>query len=152
MRKFVIFISFLLVVTVVQAKEQRQGLNAPRLSEQDIEQLKEAKALLNDVDRKSLAQTIIEMEKTKYPQVNVQMRQAMARAYADIVKEHKIEGQKKREWLYSMINLNMAYLQFGGSQDPAGQSKSLNKLILRKLKEHLPSEMLNHPGFRCALG
>ncbi len=149
MRTIFILISILLVALPVQAKEGRLAKDVQQLTPSDIELLKEAKALVGNVDRKTLSQTIAEIERTKYPAVNVQMRQAMARAYADIIKEHNIEGQKKREWLYSMINLNMAYLQFGGSKDAAGQ---LNKLILRKLNEYLPREILKHPGFHCALG
>jgi hypothetical protein len=46
-----------------------------------------------------------------------------------------------------MVALNMANMQFGG----ASSDKPLNKLIVQKLKEHLPPNFVNQPGFRYSL-
>ena len=75
----------------------------------------------------------------------------MAKTYADIVREINVEGQKKKEWLYSMVCLNMAYLQFGGSQGKSGSTTELNRLIRQKLKKYLPPELLKQPGFAYSL-
>jgi hypothetical protein len=75
----------------------------------------------------------------------------MAKAYADIVRDQDVVGEKKKEWLYSMVCLNMAYFQFGGTQGPPGSATSLNRLIRRKLKEYLPPSVLKQPGFLYSL-
>ena len=51
-----------------------------------------------------------------------------------------------REWLYGMVALNMANLQFGGrSQD------SVSQMIAQKLKKALPAEILNAPDFHVSV-
>ena len=75
----------------------------------------------------------------------------MAKTYADIVREVNVEGKKKKEWLYSMVCLNMAYLQFGGSQGKSGSTTELNRLIRRKLKGYLPPNALKRDGFFYSL-
>ena len=140
---------FLLVVfTFLAASAHAQG-NFP--TSQDIERVRAVKALLYGIDTKSLQETIEELGKTRHPQINLQMREAMAKTYADIVREVNVEGQKKKEWLYSMVCLNMAYLQFGGGQGTPGSTTSLNRLIRRKLKEYLPPHALKQAGFLYSL-
>ena len=100
---------------------------------------------------KSLWESISELEKTRHPEINLEMKEAMARTYVDIVKEINVQGQKKKEWLYSMVCLNMAYLQFGGSQGKPGSTTELNRLIRQKLKEYLPPNALQQPGYVYSL-
>jgi hypothetical protein len=114
-----------------------------RLQTQEIERLKAVKAILREVDPKPLALTIKELENTGNPRLHLILREAMAHTYADIVRAQNVEGKGKKEWLYSTITLNMAYLQFGGTKtrDP------LNALIVRTLREHLPEGVFTEPGF-----
>lgn len=142
---FVIF----LFLTVCAHAEEKYGRG--HLTVQEIERVKVFKGLLDDVDKKSLRQTIEALEKTGNPPLYLQMREAMAKTYADIVREQNVEGQKKKEWLYSMVTLNMAYLQFAGTQDAAGHATSLNRLIRRKLKAYLPPDVFHQPGFHYSL-
>jgi len=141
---FSFFIVSLLFISTAHAQEDyRSGyLTAP-----EIQRVKAVKELLGDVDKSSMRETIKELEKTKHPQTNLEMREAMARTYTDIVKEIGVDGQKKKEWLYSMVCLNMAYLQFGGSQGKYGSTTELNRLIRQKLKEYLPADVLDRSGF-----
>jgi hypothetical protein len=98
-----------------------------------------------------LRATIDEVEKAPHPLINLQMKEAMAKAYTDIVKEINVEGQKKKEWLYSMVCLNMAYLQFGGSPGKYGSTTELNRLIRQKIIQYLPVNALKQPGFVYSL-
>jgi len=109
------------------------------------------KELLNGVDKKSLQETIHDIEKSRHPQISLETQEAMAMAYTDIVKEIDVQGQKKKEWLYSMVCLNMAYLQFGGSQGKYGSTTELNRLIRQKLIKYLPPNALKQPGFVYSL-
>ncbi len=119
------------------------SVHAGHLNETDIARLKAAKQLTRDVDQKPLQQSIKELERTPHPLLNLHMKEAMARTYADIVRDQNIDGQKRKDWLYSMVTLNMAYLQFGGSSN----TDPLNKMICRKLKEYLPKDILKDPDF-----
>ena len=122
-----------------------------KVSTQDTERIATYKALIKDVDHKSLAQTITELEQTKYVHVTIAMREAMARTYTDIVKDQQVTGLKKKEWLYSMVNLNMAYLQFVGVKGSTKNTEPLNRLIRQKLREYLPVNITNQPGFHCSI-
>ncbi len=116
------------------------------LTPQQIERVQVCKRLLLEVDSKPLPKTIVELEHTPYPEENLQIMEAVAMTYADIVKEQTVDDDKNKKWLYGMIMLNMAYLQLGGDQYAVGGNAPLNRLICRKLREHLPPDLLNHPG------
>ena len=141
-------IIFMFLAISAQAQEH---INTRHLTSSDIERVRVVKGLLGGVDKKSVQETIHELEKSRRPQINLEMQEAMAKAYVDIVKEINVEGQKKKEWLYSMVCLNMAYLQFGGAPGKAGSTTELNRLIRRKLIEHLPPNALKQPGFVYSL-
>ena len=143
-----VLIVFIFLAASVHAE---QGYKPKHLTALDIERVKAVKALLSGVDTQSLQETINELEKSRHPHSNLIMKEAMAKAYTDIVQEINVEGQKKKEWLYSMVCLNMAYLQFGGSQGAPGSTTELNRLIRKKLKEYLPPNALNQPGFFYSL-
>jgi len=128
-----------------------KNFTSRHLTEQEIQRVKAVKQLLHGIDSKSLQQTIDDLGKTHYPQVNLEIREAMAKTYADLVKEYNVVGQKKKDWLYSMVCLNMAYIQFGGGQGNSANSTSLNRLIYRKLKEYLPLHALKQHGLLYSL-
>lgn len=135
MNKFFLglFIVFLLVPSLAAGQT--------RLTSAQIERLKASRQLLADVDDRSLEAGLAGLERSDFPEENLQILEAIARTYADIVKEQNVIEQKNKEWLYSMITLNAAYLQLGGIQ--AGQSgdTALNKLIRAKLKKYLSPEL-----------
>ena len=113
----------------------------------EVQRVRALKELLGGVDSKTLQQTVDELEKADYPRVNLDMKEAITKTYADIVRDKNVIDQEERVWLYSMVTLNMAYLQLGGTQDKAGSTGPLNQLIRRKLREYLPPEIFNRPGF-----
>lgn len=120
-----------------------------QLTAVDIERVKAFKQLSSDVDKKSLSQIIDEIQTADNPQLELAMQEAIAKTYCDVAKEQNVVEQKQKEWLYSMVTMNMAYLQFGAKQDDSGNA--LNRLVRRKLREYLPPEVLNQPGFQVNL-
>jgi hypothetical protein len=145
-------IFFLIVLLLLPASVRADGdYRLKHLTASELERVKAVKELLSDVDTRSFKDTVHELEKARDPQISLEMKEAMARAYTDIVKEIKVEGQKKKEWLYSMVCLNMAYLQFGGSQGKYGTTTELNRLIRQKLIHYLPQNALKQPGFVYSL-
>lgn len=127
------------------------SVRAEYLTGQEIQRVKAVKQVLSGVDGKSLQQTIDELGKTRYPHLNLIMREAMARTYVDIVRDNNVVEQKKKAWLYSMVCLNMAYVQFAGFQGSRTSATALNRLIRRKLREYLPADILKQPGFFYSL-
>jgi len=141
---FIPLIILLFLATSVQAQV---NYNTRYLTAQEIQRVKVVKELLDGIDKKTLLQTVAELEKSRHPQISLEMQEAMAKTYTDIVKEINVVGQKKKEWLYSMVCLNMAYLQFGGNaQGKYGSTTELNRLIRRKLNEYMPPHVLEHLG------
>jgi hypothetical protein len=120
------------------------------LNEQEIERVRAFKQLIQEVDKKSLQQTIDDLEETGNPLLNLQIKEAMAKTYADIVREQNVTDPEQKEWLYSMVAMNMAYLQFGAMQDAS--DNGLNSLIRRKLKQYLPTSIFTQPGFHFSPG
>ncbi|MBF0511753.1 MAG: hypothetical protein HQL13_05415 [Candidatus Omnitrophica bacterium] len=144
---------FLLLLCVVgtTANTFAEGYGR-HLTSLQIERVRAVKTILEGVDKKSLSDTIHEIEKNRHPEVSLQMKEAMAQTYADIVREIDVRDKKKKEWLYSMVCLNMAYLQFGGSsKNKPGSTTELNRLIRQKLVKYLPSDIVNSQGFLYVL-
>jgi len=145
------FIPLCVLLFISASVHAQENYRAAYLTQQEIQRIKAVKELLYGIDKKSLRETIKEVESSKHPQFDLEMKEAMAGAYTDIVREMNVEGQKKKEWLYSMVCLNMAYLQFGGAQGKSGSTTELNRLIRQKLIAHLPVNALKQPGFVYSL-
>lgn len=143
---YICVIILILFVTPSLASSKTRNLT---LNQEDIEELTKIKGMVKDVDHKPLAQWIKEVEKTQYPRLNIVIKEAMAKAYVDIVKEQAVVDIKKKEWLYSMVALNMAYLQFGGGD--SNHAPDLDRLIRRKLKGYLPAGIVSEQGFHYSL-
>ena len=128
-----------------------QAQSGRLLTGDQIQRLKAVKQTLSAVDRTSLQETLRELQRSRHPLINLEMKEAMAKTYADIVIDLNVDGQKKKEWLYSMICLNMAYLQFGGNKGKPGSTTELNRLIRLKLLKYLSPGVLKQPGFFYSL-
>ncbi|OGX06981.1 MAG: hypothetical protein A2Z88_04225 [Omnitrophica WOR_2 bacterium GWA2_47_8] len=142
---------FILLVFAPLAQAKERGAAASincrqELSDQDIERVKASRDLLQGTDPRSLPKTLRELNRTNCPQIHAIIMEAIARTYVDIVREQKVVEQKKKDWLYSMVKLNMAYLQLTGGTYK-GDNNSLNRSIRFRLKEYLPAGILTHPGF-----
>jgi len=124
----------------------RKAVVRVRLTPEEIERVRAFKQLTAEVDKKTIEQTVEELETADNSALELQKHEAIAKAYAEVVVEKKVTDLKQKEWLYSMVAINMAYLQFGAQVDDSGNA--LNRLIRRKIRENLPPEALNHPGFR----
>lgn len=141
---------FLVIFMLLAGSASADGNYKNRLTGQEIERVKALKELLVGVDTQPMWKTIDELERSRHPLVNIEMKEAAAKTYIDIIQEFKVESQRKK-WLYSMVCLNMAYLQFGGSQGNPGSATELNRLIRQKIKEYLPANILKQPGFIYSL-
>ena len=113
------------------------------LTQEQVQRLKECERLLDGVSKETLAKRIDGLEQSRYQEEDLRILEAMARTYAEIVQEQQVIGQEKKEWLYNMIALNMAYLQMGGLDVHKSSETALNKLIQSKLRRYLPADLTN---------
>ncbi len=130
-------------MTVAHAKE--------RLTTKDIDRIKAYKHLVADVDTNSVGKTVTMLERSDNPRLNLTLKEAIARTYAEIVLEQGISDSKKKIWLYSMVGLNMAYFQFAGSNAAQKNVSDLNRMIRGKLRKHLPEDIFEQPGFNAPI-
>lgn len=112
----------------------------------ELERLKALKDLARDVDRESLSEAIDDLARADDLEIALLMRESVAKTYDDIVRERNVVDQDQKEWLYSMVKLNMAYLQLSAAYDNSGNA--LNRLIRQKLLYYLPAGIVNDPRFR----
>lgn len=120
------------------------------LTQAQTDRVRAYKQLIKEADPKTLAQSVAELEKSASPEMNLQIKEAVAQTYAALVVEHKVKGKANKEWLLSMVTLNMAYLQFEGDANSA-QAAPLDILIRQKLKAALRPGTLDHKDFHHSL-
>lgn len=136
-----------LAIMVVLILGMYTQVQAAPLGQDDIKRLKSVVGILQEVDHKSLSQAILEVEKSPFPKTSLFIKEATAQTYASLIEEQNVQVQSKKEWLLSVIQLNMAYLQFVGTAHKAKADSELNALIRRKLKKFLPVDIDNQLGF-----
>ena len=141
--------SFLLWPLDVQAQyedAEYDSYDLGRLTAQQLERLKVCKRLLQEVDHKSVEETATDLESNPYSEENLQILEAIAKTYDDIVREKNVVEMRHKNGLYEMITMNMAYFQLGGVNSGTGTRGPLYYLIQKKLKQYLPSDLLKHSG------
>ena len=132
MRKTLVIVLFFLMFAV--------SVHAQPSSAQ-LERVMAVRELLQEADNKSLEETLEQLRASTYLEGNLQIMEAVAATYRDMVEEYQVEGQAKKEWLHSIVLLNMAYFQMGGSGEEENDT-GLNIVIRRKLKQYLPADLL----------
>ncbi len=137
MKEFFLVVIVLLFTALAQAES---------FSPAQIERIKVFKQRLGDVDKKTLNKTIAELQKAQDPQLALELQEVMAQVYTEIVTEKDVHKPADREWLYAMVTLNMANLQFNGRS-----TYPLSGLIVKKLKEHLSPNVLSNPHFHVSV-
>ena len=124
-------------------------VHAAPLTQAQIERVKAAKQLLDAADPRTVKEIIEELSQTRFTEGNLQILEAVAQTYRDMLLEYPQAAQGKKEWLHSIIRLNMAYFQFGGSSEQ--NDSGLNITIRRKLKKYLSPKLLSDPNLFYSL-
>jgi len=151
--RLIIFLILFLTPPVFAAeKYSSEGQDSYALSfltPEQVERLKECRHILRNVDQRPFSAVVKDLKKSGRPEANLQILEATAKTYADIVEEQNVTTIKSKEFLYSMVQLNMAFLQLGGDARNVGGGKDgpLNRLICRKLKIYLPPELFSSGAF-----
>ena len=131
----IVFLNFFILGGTTQADE---------LTSQQITRVATVKNLLGSIEKRSSDELAKHIGKTHSTELQLQIWEAVAVTYKDMIKQYGVETQERREWLYSMIQLNMAYFRLGGEQEESTTDTALNLTIRRKLKEHLPANFFSN--------
>lgn len=139
MKKILWLILFALIASPAYSK-------GSKLSAEQVERVKVFKAQIAEVDKKTLAKTIAEIERTNDPHMVLQIQEAIAKVYSDIVADQAIKDKVTKEWLYSTVSMNMANIQFGGRV-----GGSVNRMITGRLQKALPNGIMDNPNFHVSV-
>lgn len=117
------------------------------LSADQLQRIKTAKALLGATDSRTLTAAISELEKSPSAEGALEIYEAIAETYGELVKKHGLTDKKAQERLLDKIRMNMAYFQLGGPDVERASDSSLNIVIRRLLKKHLPAQLFSDRSF-----
>lgn len=116
---------------------------AQPLDAEQLNRLRTVRWILDEVDKRSFGEIVQDLQKTTFSEGHLQLLEAVAQTYKELLVDYQIAGLEKKKWLHGMIQLNLAYLQLGGAQQ--NTASALNALIQQKLLRHLPPETLSDP-------
>ena len=114
-----------------------------RITERHFQRIKQAKSILDQLEPRSIGQIADELNQTDHPQSHLQIYEAVAATYMELVDQQDIRDEEQRKELYNQIRLNVAFIQFGGDFGSSSGTK-LDRWIRRRLKNHLPREILKN--------
>ena len=125
----------ILMVLFINPQEARAGEDA------FLVRIQNARALVADHDRRSVADISRQLHATSSAEGNLQIYEAVAATYRDLVASGKITGEIGKKNLYDQIRMNVAFIQFGGDPNYRGGAK-INRWIRQTLLNYLPKSLM----------
>ena len=144
MKTFVCFILFILLAFPVMGDAD--------LTQSERKRLTEAKALLMDVESRSVDDLMNKFAETGLAREQLQIYEAIAATFRDIIDQYGKKSLRSRKKVIEKIRMNMAYFQLGGSRAEQKGGSELDRLIQRKLKQYLPEEIWDNTKLFHSLG
>lgn len=133
LNKFLALILFLILPQVAQT-ESNDGIFLKRIHE--------VKEIVKDLEPRSAGDILKDLRETSSPEGNLQIFEAVAATYKDLVVHKNIVDKKDKRDLYDQIRLNVAFIQFGGNPN-SGDGKKLDRWIRQTLIKYLPQDLMN---------
>jgi len=106
--------------------------------------------MIEEVESRPVEQILEAFNRAPAPEANLQIYEAVALTYRDLVRRKDITEPGAKILLYNQIRMNVAYLQFGGDAE-SGKSKKLDLWIRQTLLRYLPREVLENEKIFYAL-
>lgn len=107
-----------------------------------VDRIHSAKMLIEDSEPRSVEDISMELQLTSSPEGNLQIFEAVAATYRDLVLDGNIVDDKGKKDLYDQIRMNVAFIQFGGNPNQRG-AKKVNRWIRQALLKHLSKDLMN---------
>jgi len=106
-----------------------------------LARIHDAKMLVADLDPRSVEDISIELHSTSSPEGNLQIYEAVAATYRDLVVNGDVTDEVGKKNLYDQIRMNVAFIQFGGNpNDRSG--KKIDRWIRQTLIKYLPRDLM----------
>src|SRR3989338_3875838 len=84
------------------------------LSVEQSSRAEKVKKLLGDADTHTLSIILGEIKKSSYPEGELQIHEAVAQTFRDMVQKYQPADKEARIRLLDKVRMNMAYFQLGG--------------------------------------
>jgi len=127
-----VFIMFLILPQSAQA-DNGDGAFLARILD--------AKTLVADLDPRSVEDISIELRSTSSPEGNLQIYEAVAATFRDLVINGDVTDEVGKKNLYDQIRMNVAFIQFGGNPNTSS-GKKIDRWIRQTLMKYLPQDLL----------
>jgi len=122
-------------------------LISPQLAQADsgedafLARIHDAKMLVKDLDLRSVEDISRELRTTSSPEGNLQIYEAIAATFRDLVVSGDVTDEAGKKNLYNQIRMNVAFIQFGGNlNDRSG--KKIDRWIRQTLVKYLPKDLM----------
>ncbi len=119
-----------------------QGLSARQLA-----RVEAAQKMLGAADDRALSTTIDTIEKSPWNEGALEIFEAVAATYNELVRKYQLTDKKAQERLLDKVRMNMAYFQLGGQDVERSSGDNLNIVIRRLLKTHLSAQLRSDRRF-----
>ena len=105
-----------------------------------LARIRDAKMLVKDLDPRTVEDIYHQLHATSSPEGNLQIYEATAATYRDLVESKEVTDEAGKKNLYDQIRMNVAFIQFGGN--PSGGGKKIDRWIRQTLMKYLPKGLL----------
>jgi len=130
--------TLLIILTFLILPQSAQASNG---DSEFLARIHHAKMLVADIDPRSVEDISRELHSTSSPQGNLQIFEAVAATYRDLVVNGDIADEAGKKNLYDQIRMNVAFIQFGGNPNTRS-GKKIDRWIRQTLMKYLPRKLL----------
>ncbi len=106
-----------------------------------LARIHDAKMLVADLDPRTVEDISRDLQSTSSPEGNLQIFEAVASTFRDLVIDGNIVDDKGKKNLYDQIRMNVAFIQFGGNPN-LRNGKKIDRWIRQTLMKYLPRELM----------
>ncbi len=105
-----------------------------------LARIHDAKMLVAELDSRTVEDIFREFHATSSPEGNLQIYEATAATYRDLMESKEVTGEVEKKNLYDQIRMNIAFIQFGGN--PNGGGAKIDRWIRQTLMKYLSRDLM----------
>lgn len=128
---------FFLSLSIVSPLAAQEKLRADQM-----QRLRHMMRILQDVDKNSEDQIIVDITYTQPIEGQLQLREIIAETFQDLTTKFELTSLRGKRNLYQRIQMNMAFLQMGGMKLDQLPPTSLDQEIVLYLKKQIPKDLV----------
>lgn len=132
--KLKIVLTLIIILVIPQLVRANSGEDA------FLARIHDAKMLVAELDLRTVEDIFRELNATSSPEGNLQIYEAMAATFRDLVVGGDAADEAGRKSLYDQIRMNIAYIQFGGN--PKSGGRRVDRWIRQTLRKYLTKDLM----------